>query len=193
VLADGHLLALLGLLLLLLLAFFQFLAAVPLAMAALGHDAGTYGRVMAVNGLLIGLTQPTLSRLAARHDPGRVLALAALLIALGQGAQAACGPAWTWAAATAAWTFGEILLFPAQAALVAALSPEDLRGRYQGLLTLTFGLGLAAAPPLGALVLERLGSRPLWLCCLAVGLVVAAGQLAVAPGRRRALSRRARG
>jgi len=195
VLADGHLLALLGLLLLLLLPFCQFMAAVPLAMTAAGHDTAAYGRVMALNGVLIGLFQPALSRVAGRHDPGRVLALSALLVGLGNGgyALAGTGSAWGWAGATAIWTFGEILLFPAMGALVAALSPEDLRGRYQGLFSVTFGLGLAAAPPLGALVLERLGSTALWLGCLAVALAVAAGQLAVAPARRRALSRRARG
>jgi len=141
-----------------------------------------------VNGTLIGLLQPWLSRRAAAFDAGRVLALAALLVALGYGGYAFAASAWAWGGATAVWTLGEILLFPSLAALVAALSPADLRGRYQGALSTVFGLGLAAAPPLGGLVLDRLGATPLWLGCAATCLLVALGHLLAAGPRRRAIA-----
>jgi MFS family permease len=187
-LADRPFVVLLALLLLTLLPFFQFLSAVPLAMARQGHGPAAYGRVMAVNGLLIAVLQPALTRWAGRIDSGRVLAVSALLIGLGNGAYALAASAWGWAGATAVWTLGEILLFPSIDALVARLAPEDLRGRYQGMLALVHGLGLAASPPLGGLVLERLGADALFGACLISALLVAAGHLAAAGARRRRLA-----
>jgi len=188
VLSDRHFLALLALLFALLVPFCQFMTALPVAMARQGIGAATYGRVMAVNGTLIALLQPALSRRAARFDQGAVLALSALLVGLGYGGYALAATPLGWGVATAVWSFGEILLFPAVGALVAALSPRHLRGRYQGALSTVFGLGLAAAPPLGGLVLDRLGATTLWLGCLAAALLVAAGHLLVAGPRRRALA-----
>lgn len=187
-LTDRHFLALSALLLLVLLPFLQFMAAVPVAMSRQGHSPAIFGRVMAINGLLIALLQPTLTRWAGRFDAGLVLALSAVLIGLGNGAYALASSAWTWAGATALWTLGEILLFPSIDALVARLAPADLRGRYQGVLSFIFGLGLAAAPPLGGLVLERFGATALFGASLVTCLLVAAGHLAAAGSRRRRLT-----
>jgi MFS family permease len=80
---------------------------------------------------------------------------------------------------------------PVGNAVVADLAPSDLRGRYQGANGLAFGLGSFLAPALGALVLQTMGSVAVWLGCLAAGLGVAAGQLAMADALRRAAAARA--
>jgi MFS family permease len=159
-------------------------------MAGQGHGAQAYGLVMAVNCALIALLQPLAGRFTAGRDPSHVLALAAAFVAAGTGAYALAGSAWGWGAATAVWSLGEILTFPTIEALVAALAPEDLRGRYLGALGVAYGGGFAVAPPLGAAVLDAWGARTLWLGCLVAGLLVAGAHLAVAPARRRALAAR---
>jgi hypothetical protein len=60
-----------------------------------------------------------------------------------------------------------------------------MRGRYQGAYGLSFGVAAFLAPLLGTAVLQQLGSAALWLGCLALGLLVALGQLALAPRLRR--------
>jgi MFS family permease len=187
-LTDPHFLVLLALLLLTLLPFLQFMVAVPVVMTRQGHSPAAFGWVMATNGMLIALLQPTLTRWAGRFDSGRVLALSAVLIGIGNGAYALATSAWTWAVATGLWTLGEILVFPSVDALVARLAPVDLRGRYQGVLSFLYGVGLAAAPPLGGLALERFGPTALFGGSLVIGLLVAAGHLAAAAPRRRRLA-----
>jgi MFS family permease len=188
VLGDGVFLAFLGLHLLLLLVFLQFMVAAPLDMAARGLSTATYGRVLAVNGLLIVLLQPVLIRWAGRLDPSRALALAALLMGLGFGGYGMARGAWGLAGATAVWTLGEILMAPVGSAVVAALAPAALRGRYQGIFSLSWGLGMLLAPPLGASVLARAGAGALWAGCLALALTVAAGHLAAGGARRRRMA-----
>jgi MFS family permease len=183
---DGVFLGLVGLAALVILPFSQFMVAVPLVMAEAGLGPEVFGRVMAVNCLVIALVQPFAGRVTAGWDPSRVLALAAALVGLGYGGYALAGSAWGWAAATAVWSLGETITFPTVEALVAALSPAALRGRYQGLVGVAYGIGFALSPPLGAVVLERHGARVLWLGCLAAGATVAALHLAAGPARRRA-------
>jgi len=190
VLGDGPYLRLMLLTLAIIIPFGQFTVAVPLAMAAQGHDTVTFGAVMAVNCGLIALFQLPALRLVAGWEPVRVQAGAAVLIGLGTGAYALAGPAWSWALATAIWTCGEIMLFPTVKQLVAALAPEALRGRYQGGLGVAFGGGFALAPVVGGAGLEALGPRLLFGGCLAAGLLVAAGHLLTGPALRRALAAR---
>jgi len=189
VLGDRDLLALLGLLVAFLLVLFQFMVALPIAMSFLGLGPRDYGRAMAVNGLMIALLQPAAARFTRGRDEGKVLALAALCAGAGTGCYTLCQTAFEFAAATALWTLGEILTLPTISALVSRLAPPDLRGRYQGLLGLCFGLGLTLAPALGGVVLGRLGPRWLWTGSAALGASLAFLQLWA--GRARA--RRIRG
>jgi hypothetical protein len=104
------------------------------------------------------------------------------------GAYALCDSAWEFAGATLLWSLGEILAFPTVATVVAALAPAHLRGRYQGLYAVLWGVAMLLAPGLGASALDRLGPRALFAGSLALSLAVAAGHLAAGPGRRRRLA-----
>jgi len=187
-LGDGVLRAFLLLHLAFVMVMFQCTVTAPIDMQAHGLGPAAYGRVLAVNGVLIVLLQPWVARITARRDPSRVLALGALLLGSGFGGYALCNSAWEFALATALWTLGEVLVFPTSAALVASLAPAHLRGRYQGLYGLSFGVAMLLAPPLGSTVLQRLGPGPLWVGCLGLTVLVAAGQLGVGGARRRRLA-----
>jgi MFS family permease len=152
---------------------FQFMVALPVAMSRQGVSPADYGRTMAVNGLLIMLCQPWVGRLASTMDPARALAGAAFLVAFGYGAYAWCATPLQFSLATAVWTIGEIVTIPLVSALVAKLSPPEMRGRYQGAFGLSFGIALTLAPALGGQALGRWGAPRLWLgvatLCSAVG------------------------
>jgi MFS family permease len=83
------------------------------------------------------------------------------------------------------WTLGEMMGSPASSALIAELSPAALRGRYQGVNSLSWSGGSALGPILGGLVQQHLGSTVLWLACAGIGIAVAAGQLVSGPARER--------
>ncbi|HSN90874.1 MAG TPA: MFS transporter [Anaeromyxobacteraceae bacterium] len=166
----------------------QFFAAAPIDMQAHGVGPAAFGRVLAVNGIVIALLQPLAPRLTARLDPGRVLAAAALLTGAGYGLFAVFREPILYALAVAILTLGEIAHSPTATALVAHLSPAARRGQYQGAYSMGWGIAFALGPALGSLVLDRLGGTVLWIGCAVLGVATAAGQLAAAPARRRRLA-----
>lgn len=182
-LADRHLVTLLLLSVAFFVAMFQFMVALPIVMTAKGLSPAEYGRAMATNGVLIALLQPWASRLTQRLDSAQVLAGAALLVALGYGAYVWCETGVDFALATGVWSLGEIGSVPVISALVAQLSPKHLRGRYQGLLGLSFGVSLTIAPALGGVTLDALGPTSVWLGASALAVSVALGHLAAGRGR----------
>ncbi len=189
VLRDRELLAFLGLHFLLLLVFVQFQLAVPLDYAAHGVGPAGFSLIMGLNGLGVVLLQPLLGGWVARSDSGRMLSLSALLVGVGMGLNAFQGSVAAYVLGNAIYTVGEVLGFPSANALVASLAPPELRGRYQGAFTMTWGLAFAVAPALGGAALEQVGGRALWSACLCLGAVVAAGHVVAAPARRRRLER----
>ena len=159
----------------------------PVDLAAHGISNDTYGLLLAINGVMIVLFQPTAIRLVGRFRRGRVLALGALLQGLGFGLTGwGHGVAW-YGFTVVVWTLAELLYSPVCPALVADLAPTSLRGSYQGTWLMAWGASICLAPTLGSLVLGRLGSHALWGGCFAVCVGAAALHLAIGPARRRRL------
>jgi MFS family permease len=163
----------------------QHMSTLPIAMTADGLSAATFGWVIAVNGVLIVLGQLFIPRLISGYRRYRVLALATLVIGVGFGLVAFADSVWFFAFTVVIWTLGEMLQSPSNAATVAALSPLALRGRYQGMNSLSWSAGAALAPVLGGLTQQHLGDATLWIGCFVVCALVAGGQLLSGPRRER--------
>jgi MFS family permease len=82
------------------------------------------------------------------------------------------------------WTIGEILANATAVAVVSAMAPPRLRGRYNGVFGLAFSIGFLIAPIAGTRLLAH-GRPALWLSCAAACAVAAAWQLALGPAIRR--------
>jgi MFS family permease len=169
-------------------AFTQLWLTLPVDMRAHGIAPRTFGALIAINGVVIITLQPATTELARRFHRSHVLALGAFVIGLGYGIGALTGGAAVYAAVMVVVTLGEILFMPIAPTVVADLAPGDRRGVYQGAYQLAWGGATFVAPALGSLVLGRLGARAVWLGCLGLGSLVALGQLAIAPARRRRLA-----
>lgn len=179
---DRRFVLFLGLSFLFALVFMQNATTFPLDMTAHGVSRAVFGQVLALNGVIIVLVQPFLGEFLARRNRAHTLAAGSLLVGLGFGLNALASTVPLYVLGVVIWTIGEMGVLPVANALVADLAPTDLRGRYQGAYGLSFGLSVCAAPALGMFVLEKLGSVALWSGCLAIGLLVALGHLAL--GRR---------
>jgi MFS family permease len=193
VVRDGPYLGFLLLHLAALVVFTQFQLALPLDMADHGVGSRGFSWLMAFNCLGVVLLQPWLSPLLRKVDGARLLATSALLFGIGYGLDAVVSTLPLYLLGAAFWTVGEVVGFPVAATLVADLAPVELRGRYQGAFSMTWGLGMALSPVVGGQVMHRLGAPVLWWGCLAAGALVAAGHLLTAGPRRRRLAELAAG
>ena len=174
-------LAFLGLSFLFALFFMQNSTTFPLDLAAHGVGTSAYGMIIALNGVLIVFLQPWLGPVLSRFNRSHTLALSAALASLGFGLNAVFHTPLLYALGVVVWTVGEIGVLPVANTVVADIAPPELRGRYQGAYGLSFGLAVCVAPALGTFVLQRLGSVTLWTSCLGLGLVIAAGHMALEP------------
>ncbi|GAA1804855.1 MFS transporter [Planosporangium flavigriseum] len=185
VLADRTFMSFVVCNLILMVVLMQHASMLPIAMGRDGLSSRTFGLVIALNGILIVLGQMFVTRLLRDRRPARVIAVSAVVMGAGFGLTAvAHTPLW-YAATVVVWTFGEMLNAPSNATLLASLSPVAMRGRYQGVYSLSWQIASFVAPVLGGYVQQEAGGPALWLGCLALGLIAGAWNLAAAPARER--------
>ena len=185
VFADRVFLAFVGVNLLVAFVFLQHMSTLPIAMSQDGLSPATFGWVIALNGVLIVAGQLFVPRLISGRGRSHVLALAAVIIAIGFGLTAVADAALLYAITVLIWTMGEMLNSPSTSTLIAELSPVELRGRYQGVLSLSWSIAAFTAPVLGGFVQQHAGNTALWLGCAAVGFVAAGVHLTSGPARER--------
>jgi MFS family permease len=157
----------------------------PLDMQADGLGPRDYGVAIAVNGALIILMTIPVSNMAAKWPRFETVAVAAVLMGLGFGATALATDLPLFALSVAIWTLGEIAATSVSPAIIADLSPVQLRGLYQGIFGAAWGLSYFIGPLAGGWVYDRWGSNTLWVACLFIGFVIALCYWALSvPARR---------
>jgi MFS family permease len=185
VFGDRVFLAYIALNVLVALVFLQHLSTLPIAMGQDGLSPATYGSVIALNGVMIVAGQLFIPRLIRDRGRSRTMAVATVVIGAGFGLTALADTALVYAASVLIWTFGEMLNSPSNATLMAELSPAALRGRYQGVFSLSWSVAAFTAPVLGGYVQQHAGNAVVWWGCAAIGGFVAAMHLLAGPARER--------
>jgi len=183
-LADAPFVAFCLLTILVWMMFFQVFVTLPIDMRSHGLSAATYGALIALNGVLIFALQPFVARALSGFARHRVLAFAGLLVGAGFGSTAAMRTTPGYALSITVWTLGEIVMAGIGPAVAADAAPPRLRGAYQGLFHGAIGAAALLAPVIGSLVMGRYGATTLWTGCIAVGVVIAIGQLSLGTLRR---------
>jgi len=152
----------------------QVYVTVPVAVTHAGLSASVYGYVIALNGVLIVVGQPFSLRWMTGPSRRRTLPAGVALVGAGLAATGLCSLPWQFAVTVAIWTAGEILTAGSFQAIVAALAPAHMRGRYAGALGLAWGASGLVGPLLGA-GSYAIAPALLWTGCLVVGLASAVG------------------
>lgn len=189
IVTDHVFLAFAGLCLLLVILPLQSGAVLAAHMTWQGFSPAAYGMIMAVNGVLIIVLQPLITGYSARFDGLHVMAGSALLYGVGLWLHGFATTAVMHAGAIAVWTFAEIFESPTRSAMVAQMAPPDARGRYQGMLAMTWGVGQLVGPRAGTWLWEHRSPNALWTACLGLGGAIALLFLALGPAVRKRLSR----
>jgi MFS family permease len=157
----------------------------PITMLHRGLPPAAFGSVLAVNGVIIVAGQLFVPRLLQNRSRTSALALASTLVAIGVGAVAVAPSVLALAITVTIWTFGEMLSVPGSSSLTAELSPAHLRGRYQGIASMTFTFSGFVAPVIGGLVIDHAGDAAIWVGCFVLGALVAIGHVITGPARER--------
>ncbi|MER6945493.1 MFS transporter [Nonomuraea sp. NPDC000554] len=167
------------------LMYMQTVTMLPVAMTELvGLTTGQYGLAMALNGVLVVVVQPLVSAWLGRRDASRMFALGLAVMGAGFALTAFVTTTFWLAVTIAVWTAGEIVTAGIAGTVVASLAPAHLRGRYSGLFGFAWSAASMLAPLAGSALLEA-GREALWFTVGGVGLVSAAGMLALGPAIRR--------
>lgn len=152
--------------------FFQPASGWALQVRALEISSTVYGALLSLNGLLVLLLELPFTTLTRNRSATRVIALGYAMIGIGFGMTALATTAPLLALTVVVWTLGEIINAPVSISYVSTLAPPELRGRYQGAFSLTWGIALVLGPILGTALFEW-SPVALWGACLAIGLVAA--------------------
>lgn len=176
VLRDWPFLAFVGTFAIACMAYSQVMALLPVyAKENFGVAESRYGFIMATNAAMVVLFQYGVTRITRRYPDLPVLAVGAVFYALGVGSVALGHSFPAFLASMVILTIGELIVSPTSTALAANLAPLDMRGRYMGIYSLTWGIGFGIGPVLGGLLNDRVAPQAIWYGGLVMGLVAACG------------------
>jgi predicted MFS family arabinose efflux permease len=177
---DGPFLALMLLIFMWSMGFFQIFSTFPLYIRDhFGMSSAGYGVLMGFSGVLILLFEMILIAKIKKHHPLRWIAWGAFLSGLGF----ALMPWFShWIHAffcVTIFTFGEMLVIPLSAALVGKRSHGRFKGQYMGMYTFAFSLAYVMAPLAGTRVFATMSPTTLWMGTGILGLLTMMGFLAM--------------
>ena len=154
--------------------YMQHIGAMPLFIVRdLGYTNATFGILTAINTVLIILVELPLNNSMKSWSNWKAMFWGAVLTAIGFGAMAFTETISALIVTIIIWTFGEMILFPATAALAAEISPQNKRGAYMGFYQMTFALSFTIGPWLGTIIYGSYGAVVLWSGVLIFGLLSA--------------------
>ena len=148
-----------------------------------GVPTSGYGMLISINAIMVVAMQFWITRRVSKFPPMLMMAMGSVLYAVGFGMYGVVGVFAFFVVAMAVLTLGEMVVAPVSQALVAELSPEDMRGRYMAVFGISWMVPFAAGPYLAGLILD--GSRPanLWLVAGLIGFAAGVWFLRLHSGR----------
>ena len=145
-----------------------------------GFRENGIGLLLAFNASIIVLFEMVLSHWAEKRKRMFLFGLGTFLVCLGFGLMP-LGAGTPYVMFTVlVWTLGEMLALPLMNAVVADRSGPANRGRYMGMITMSFSIAFMLAPLAGTFVLDRFGPNALWYGIGLLGPPLWAGALVLA-------------
>ena len=120
-----------------------------------------FGMLMSLNAAMVVLFQFAITRKIGNRPPMLMMALGALIYAVGFVIFGFTGQYAIFMVAMAIITVGEMVVSPVMQALVAKFSPEEMRGRYMAVFGISWLIPGAFGPLLAGLVMDA--GKPLWV------------------------------
>lgn len=169
---DWRILRLIGASLAIGLVFMQMGTTFSLNVTGKGFSAATYGALISCNGVMVVLCELPLTTFTQRFAPRQVMAVGYVLIGIGFGLIAIANTVPLLLLVIIVFTLGEMVTMPVASAYVANLAPPHLRGRYLGIVGLSWGIAMVCGPLTGMCLINT-HPQALWIGCGSLGLLAA--------------------
>lgn len=153
--------------------FFQITSSWGMSIIDSGHSKQTFGFLTALNGILVAFLELPLTSVTKRYNPIKVMIVGYTMIGIGMGMNLLGASLIVLTLVTITFTFGEMVSLPIANSYMAELAPDEMRGRFMGLLGVSWSTAMMVGPSLG-IMLYQTNPPLLWLTCLALGLTAAA-------------------
>jgi MFS family permease len=162
------------------LVFFQVFSTFGLHVTGCGFSPSTYGALISLNGVLIVAVELWLLSITRRCAIAPTIAIGYALVGLGFASSAVATTVPALVVVIIVFTFGEMISMPLAAAYTTQGVPPEMRGRYMGVYSIMWALGLTLGPGIG-LQLHTAQPTILWIACGMLGLIAGALVLATRP------------
>ena len=121
-----------------------------------------YGAILSLNAGMVVLLQFWITRRMTGRAPMQLMALGALLYAVGFGMYGIDSNFYYYAFAMVVITIGEMVIVPVSQAIAARFAPEDMRGRYLAMFGFSYAIPTAIGPLLAGLIMDNYDPRWVW-------------------------------
>lgn len=142
-----------------------------------GIPESGYGWLMTFNAGLVVLFQFMITRRISSKPPMLILALGSLLYVVGFGMYGFVDVYLLFMLAMGIITLGEMVIIPVAQAYVGKAAPEDMRGRYSGVMGFSWMIPWMIGPLLAGLIMDNGDPNWVWYGSAILGLVAAGGFL----------------
>lgn len=134
-----------------------------------GFNESVFGGLMALNGIMIVLLELPLTSWTRKHLPIRVMSIGYAMVGIGMGVNLFGASLTILILAMVVITVGEMISLPIAHSYIAGLAPEEMRGRFMGVLGIAWNSATMIGPALG-MALFSVWPDGVWIACLALGL-----------------------
>jgi MFS family permease len=134
-----------------------------------------YGFIMATNAAMVVIFQYAITKVTKRYPNLQMLVFGALFYALGAGTIALDHTFFSFILSMVIVTIGEMILVPTGTTFTANQAPPEMRGRYMGVFSLTWGISFGIGPVLGGYLNDNLAPVAIWYGGLLIGLLAMLG------------------
>jgi MFS family permease len=151
----------------------QMTFSLPLHLNAIFDEKGAeiFGYLMSFNAVVVLIFTALVLNFTRRIQAVYNMAFSAILFAVGFGALSFISSFEGFIITTFIWTIGEILMVTNGSVYIANHTPINLRGRFNAITGLVFGLGYIAGPFISGLILSSGSISRLWIFILFFSLL----------------------
>ncbi len=141
------------------------------------HDIPTqgYGSLMSANALLVVLMQFWVTRRTKVQPPLLMMALGSAFYLVGFTMFGVVSTYFFFLVAMLIVTTGEMIVIPVSHSLVARFAPEDMRGRYMAIFSLSWAIPAAVGPWAAGLIMDNASPFLVWYLSGVLAAVAALG------------------